>query len=284
VHYFKNGTIVYTSAVLPTYPLLVDTTFNNLGGSISAAVIAASTMTTTPAPTTSPTPTTDTGTASPTPTTDTGTTSPTPTTDTGTASPAPTTDTGTTTPTPTTDTGTTSPTPTTDTGTTSPTPVVDTSTPPAPAAVAWTQLTNAARLSNNSLRKTAGCDECPDAGALSQQALTTGSGYVEFTVGRAAGLFQVGLSGASVINANAEFSLRMHKGNVEVRENGIYRADIRVRSTDVLRITATNGTVTYSKNGSVFWTSTAASPYPLRVNATLYDSEVTTMPIVFAGQ
>ena len=130
----------------------------------------------------------------------------------------------------------------------------------------------------NSLRKVSGCSGCPDAGGLSSAATIAGNGSVEFAVGRSVGLYQVGLSAASMLNANAEFALRIREGHVEVRENGAYVADVRARSTDVFRIQMINGTVTYLKNGAVFWTSTAPATSAMRVNTVIYDSGVTTMP------
>jgi hypothetical protein len=40
VTYLKNGTVLYTSSLAPTYPLLVDTAFLDLGATIANAVIA----------------------------------------------------------------------------------------------------------------------------------------------------------------------------------------------------------------------------------------------------
>jgi hypothetical protein len=40
VRYSRNGTDFYTSAIVPTYPLLVDTCIFDLNGTISDAVIS----------------------------------------------------------------------------------------------------------------------------------------------------------------------------------------------------------------------------------------------------
>ncbi|MBI2157832.1 MAG: Ig-like domain-containing protein, partial [Candidatus Rokubacteria bacterium] len=48
----------------------------------------------------------------------------------------------------------------------------------------WTNLVNVT-ASGNSLLKTSGCDGCYDAGAVSQQQLTAGDGYAQFTAGDA---------------------------------------------------------------------------------------------------
>lgn len=39
VKYYKNSTLVYTSAVAPTYPIGLDTTMNTVGSTVSAAKI-----------------------------------------------------------------------------------------------------------------------------------------------------------------------------------------------------------------------------------------------------
>jgi hypothetical protein len=40
VRYMKNGVVMYTSAVAPTYPLLVDTALFSPGATLVAVVIA----------------------------------------------------------------------------------------------------------------------------------------------------------------------------------------------------------------------------------------------------
>ena len=49
-------------------------------------------------------------------------------------------------------------------------------------SVVWTNLVNAA-VSGATLQKTGGCDGCDDAGATSQQTITQGDAFIEFTVG-----------------------------------------------------------------------------------------------------
>src|SRR5262245_43941086 len=60
-------------------------------------------------------------------------------------------------------------------------------------AVVWTNPVNAS-IVNGSLQKTTGCDGCDDAGAISQQALVQGDGFVEFTVGESNTLWTAGFS------------------------------------------------------------------------------------------
>src|SRR5207244_2902505 len=98
VKYSKNGTVFYTSTILPTYPLLVDTSFAHMLGTINNVMISF------PAPAGGPQP------------------------------------------------------------------------------VTWTSAVYVSMTGNgNSLKKTGGCDGCADAGAISQQQIASGDGYVEFT-------------------------------------------------------------------------------------------------------
>lgn len=62
-----------------------------------------------------------------------------------------------------------------------------------PQNVVWTNVVNAT-ATGNTLQKTSGCNGCPDAGATSQQTITSGDGYMEFTVATVAGQRFAGLS------------------------------------------------------------------------------------------
>jgi hypothetical protein len=219
VSYAKNGRVFYTSRTAPQYPLLVDTAFQDFGGSISNAVIAAA----------------STG-------------------------------------------GTTGGSTDGNGGTTAP---ITTESAVA-GLVAWTGASNVA-ITNGGLQKTGGCDGCPDAGAISQQTIGA-NGYVEFERGAAAGLHQVALSAADSFTPGAEFAFRIRYSSVEVRERGIYRTDARASSTDTLRIEVTDGTVRYYVAGALIYTSTVTPSSPLRVNTTIYDPYVSTMPAVVAGE
>jgi hypothetical protein len=134
------------------------------------------------------------------------------------------------------------------------------------------------------LQKTGGCSGCPDSGGVSLQQINSGSGYIEFSTGKANGMFQVALGSSSTVEAGSEFALRIRNGVVEVRERGVYRTDVRANANDLLRITVDSGKVTYAKNGKVFWTSTAPVAYPLRADAALYDLNVYASPVTFSGR
>src|SRR5687767_3859239 len=72
-----------------------------------------------------------------------------------------------------------------------------------PQDVIWTDLVNVT-ATGNSLQKTGGCDGCQDAGALSQQKIISGSGYLEFTVSETNRLRYIGLNPNSVSTSAAD--------------------------------------------------------------------------------
>ena len=136
----------------------------------------------------------------------------------------------------------------------------------------WTNPVNVS-LTGNSLQKTGGCDGCEDAGAFSAQELLSGNGSLTFTATetntmRAAGFSSPGL-GTGI--ANMQYAIRLQSGDAEVRELGVYKADVPFSSGDVFMIHIVNGTVGYYKNGTLFYTSTVAPGYPLVVTASLFN-------------
>jgi hypothetical protein len=181
VTYARNGSVFYTSQVIPTYPLLVDTGFNGLGGSFDSVTVAFGGSTV--------------------------------------SAPAPT------------------------------APVVA-----GTAAIGWTKFVNTA-LATADLRKTAGCDGCPDAGAIGSTPLTRNGQSVSITVGQSPALRFLGLSSVNRFRSPNQlpFSLRLENGYLEVREGGVYRWDKSIVPGDVLTIALVNNVVEYSKNGEVFY-------------------------------
>ena len=137
-------------------------------------------------------------------------------------------------------------------------------------AVVWTNLVNVTASGGN-LSKTGGCGGCGDAGAISQQQIS-GAGFVQLTVSETDTLRTIGLAsgGSGTDAADIRYGLRLQSGRAEVRETGAYRSEIAVVSGDTLRIAISGGTVEYSKNGAVFFTS-AGQASTLVVKASLYD-------------
>ena len=147
-------------------------------------------------------------------------------------------------------------------------------------AVGWGVLVNVTANGNN-LQKTGGCGGCADAGAVSQQQIGSGDGYMEFTASETNTLRFVGWgsSSASGSGSDIRFAFRLQGGTAEVRESGAYKAETSFASGDVLRITLEGGSVKYSKNGAVFYTSSGGG-YPLFVRAALNDLDATVKNVI----
>ena len=65
-------------------------------------------------------------------------------------------------------------------------------------------------------------------------------------------------------------------GYVYVYEKGVNRGGfVAYKAGDVLRVAVVSGAVKYSKNGSVFYTSTQTPAYPLLVDSWLHDQGAT---------
>jgi hypothetical protein len=162
-------------------------------------------------------------------------------------------------------------------GTTAPSPDPSPTPSPTPsaAAVQWTSLVNAS-VSGTVLTKSSGCDGCAG-GAASVQQIASGDGYLEFTATETTLLRAVGLSNGNPGTTIGEikFAIRLQGGWAEVRESGLYKADTAFKTGDVLRVAVSGGKVTYSKNGAVFYTSSAAPSYPLLVDAWLAEMNAT---------
>lgn len=142
--------------------------------------------------------------------------------------------------------------------------------------VVWTNPVNAI-ANGNTLTKTAGCDGCDDAGATSKQEISSGNGHLEFTVNERTKLRYVGLSAkqSGTGARQIDFALRIQAGYAEVRENGSYKSDTTLGKGDVLRIAVKDGLVSYSRNGQVFYSSSVAPAYPLRIYASLLSIDST---------
>jgi len=134
----------------------------------------------------------------------------------------------------------------------------------APVSVAWSGPVNVT-ASSGSLTKSSGCDGCFDAGAASQQQITGANGYAQFTAGSTGPLRVAGLTQSfSVTNpVTIGFGIRLQGNIAEVREGGVYRKDVTFIAGDVFRISVTGGVVSYSKNGTVFYTSSQGASGPL---------------------
>lgn len=160
------------------------------------------------------------------------------------------------------------------------------SAPSGAAPVAWTSLFNVEAAAGG-LRKVAGCDGCQDAGAVSSQVITSGSGYVEFTVVETAGQKVVGLSAGNsgTSEADIDFGIKLWQGgNADVRENGAYvNAETTYAQGDVFRVSVAAGKVIYAKNGIEFYRSTRTPPASLLVDTSFTSVGAQVADVKIAG-
>jgi len=150
--------------------------------------------------------------------------------------------------------------------------------------VSWTNPINVT-ATGNSIQKTSGCDGCEDAGAISQQQILSGDGYLQFTASETTTLRFVGLSVGDTGTTSAEirFAIRLQSGIAEVRESGTARTTTGFVSGDVFRIAVESGVVKYYKNGVLFYTSALAPAYPLLVDSALASLNASINTAVISG-
>lgn len=136
----------------------------------------------------------------------------------------------------------------------------------------WTSLVNVT-VDGTVLRKTGGCDGCGDAGAISEQQLSAGDGYVEFTVGEANTFWVGGLGhgNGGTGYADVDFGFRFNgAGYADVLENGVYAGgDTTYAAGDVFRVAVIGGRVQYSRNGQFLRESAKTPQYPLLLDVAL---------------
>lgn len=134
------------------------------------------------------------------------------------------------------------------------------------------------------LTKNGGCSGCPDGTAVSNQQVSS-TGALQFSTDDTATLRFVGL-GASAIGTTASdvaFAIRLQAGVAEVRESGTYKSEIAFGAGDTFTIALTSGSVTYAKNGSVFYTSSNGASSALRAHAIFFDVNGSIRNVGFGG-
>jgi chitinase len=161
----------------------------------------------------------------------------------------------------------------------------DDSAPPSGEAVAWTSMVGVS-ASGGSLTKTTGAG-WGNAGAISSKVLPSGDGYVEFTVSETTTHRILGLSNGNT-NSNwddIDFGVYLYAaGPVQIYEKGVLKGAFGTfASGDKLRASVESGVVKYRKNGTLFYTSSAAPTYPLLVDTSLYTQGATFTNTVLSG-
>ncbi len=162
----------------------------------------------------------------------------------------------------------------------------DDSAPPSTAVpVVWTAAAGVT-VAGNSLTKTAAV-AWGNAGAVSTKRIPSGEGYVEFMASETTRSRIVGLSKGNSGNTRDDVAFGIYinyEGKLSVYEKGSFRGNFGSYATgDLLRVAVVGGTVRYSRNGTVFYTSTVAPAYPLLVDAALYTQQATLSNVVVKG-
>ncbi|MBI4395740.1 MAG: fibronectin type III domain-containing protein [Elusimicrobia bacterium] len=150
--------------------------------------------------------------------------------------------------------------------------------------IVWSSLVNCT-ATGNTLKKTSGAGGSSDAGAVSQQTLASGDGYVEFTALETNTNRYAGLSNGNTNTGSGDidFAVRLAFGTAEVRENGISMAQTTFAANDVFRVAVESGVVKYYKNGVRFYTSTKVPAYPLLVDTSMIDLNATVANAVLSS-
>jgi hypothetical protein len=154
---------------------------------------------------------------------------------------------------------------------------------PAGEAVAWTSAVGVA-VNGNSLTKTA-ASGWGNAGAVSSQAIASGDGYVEFTASETTTYRMLGLSNGDTSQSYTDIDFAMYENGsrLEVYEAGAYKGYFgNYTAGDRLRVAVSGGVVRYSRNGTVFYSSTRTPVYPLLVDCALLSQNATLNSAVIA--
>ncbi len=143
--------------------------------------------------------------------------------------------------------------------------------------VVWTGIVNCS-ASGNTLQKVGGRDDTPDAGAVSQQSIASGDGYLEFTATQTDKLGFCGLARTpSGTDFSAiDFAIKLTgRGVAEVRENNLYKSELSYSAGDLFRISVESGAVKYYRNGVSFYASAKTPAYSLVAAASLINMNTT---------
>ncbi|HKP13405.1 MAG TPA: PQQ-binding-like beta-propeller repeat protein, partial [Blastocatellia bacterium] len=134
-----------------------------------------------------------------------------------------------------------------------------------PQNIVWVNRVNCT-ANDGGLEKTGGRDDTADAAARSQQAITAGDAYLEFTAAQTNKLIYCGLTDAAIGTdfVEIDFAFKLTDYNVaEVRENNVYKGEVPYRPGDTFRIADEGGVVHYYHNGSPLYVSQKRPSYPL---------------------
>ncbi|MBL8031560.1 MAG: hypothetical protein JNK33_04540, partial [Candidatus Doudnabacteria bacterium] len=136
----------------------------------------------------------------------------------------------------------------------------------------WTGLVNTVVAGNTLAANGGASDSRTDKAAQASQPISQfGDGYFEFkkdqdSRGVVVGLGESGLSIPRTISL--PYALEFYETYVEVRENGVYKADTRYVAGDTFKIEVVGTRILYSKNGVTFHDTDGFAKYTLTAYAT----------------
>ena len=134
--------------------------------------------------------------------------------------------------------------------------------------LSWTALVNAT-ASGTTLKKSGGCGDCSDAGAVSAQKFASGS--IAFTVSYGA-VAAVGMGSDASSNTSYAFNYAFSfngSSTWEIRKGGVYRTEGPLGTSDIFTVSADGVTVRYYRNNALVYTSKVAQPGSMVVDTTL---------------
>jgi hypothetical protein len=150
--------------------------------------------------------------------------------------------------------------------------------------VVWTNVVNATTSDSSLLKNYASSSY--DAGATSTRAFDSTDGYLEFQAVAANGQRTAGLSfgDTDATNDDIDYGLVLTGSTVRVIESGVDRGSFgSYAANDVFRVSVENGVVKYRKNGTLLYTSAVAPRYPLLIDASLLTNGVEIRSATISG-
>ena len=151
--------------------------------------------------------------------------------------------------------------------------------------VVWTDVVGA-NASGNTLAKSSG-DAGWTAGADSEQEVVSLDGYVEVVASETTTRRMFGLStnAASTDPATVDFGLLLASGTLSVQEQGKLGVQLGAYAEgDHLRVAIEGGAVKYRQNGKLLYTSAVSPALPLVARGLLYSADATLADAVLSGQ
>jgi alpha-tubulin suppressor-like RCC1 family protein len=152
--------------------------------------------------------------------------------------------------------------------------------------VVWTAAVNTTAVGSN-LRKSTGASNTWDAGAVSTKAIVSVDGYVEVLASETNTNRMFGLSHGDTNQAYADidYALYMAGNRLYVYEAGVQRGAFGTFAAgDLLRVAIEGGILKYRRNGQLLCTSGVAPSFPLLVDTSLYSIGATLQDVVISGK